>query len=140
MNEHDLFEQRLQQQPLRKVPPAWRTAILDAARNATPSQRSPAIAFPLLLWRELIWPCRRIWVGLAPVWVMLLAFNMTFVERRQVVTAEAKIPPAEIRLALQEQQRILDEIIGSKPPPSPAEPPRRPADQPRSDRRSVVAV
>jgi hypothetical protein len=138
----DNFEQRLRRQPLRQVPSAWREEILVAAdvnrRNAPVRELTFAATFPVLLWRELIWPCRRIWVGLAPVWVALLVFNVTHSERGQIVTAESKIRPGEMRLAFQEQQRILSEIIGPRSPISPAEPPRRPNNQPRSERRAVA--
>jgi hypothetical protein len=62
-------------------------------------------------------------------------------DRGQIVTAKSTMPPGEMRLAHQEQQRILAEIIGPTPPASPAspaEPPRRSNHQPRSERRSVA--
>jgi hypothetical protein len=131
----DQFEQRLQRQPLRQVPSAWREEILVAADVNRRNLPVRELTFAATVWRELIWPCRRIWVGLAPVWVALLVFNMTHSEHRQTVTAQSRIPPGEMRLALQEQQRILAEIIGPNPAASPAEPPRRPNLQPRSERR-----
>jgi hypothetical protein len=139
MNDDD-FEQRLQRQPLEKIPPAWRTQILSAAHDAATSPRSLPVTFGMLLWRELIWPCRRIWVGLAPVWVALLVFNTTHSERGQNVTAKSTMPAGEMRLVLQDQQRILAEIIGLQWQTSPVEPPRRPNNQPRSERRSVAAA
>jgi hypothetical protein len=142
MNSQDDFEQRLRRQPLRQLPSAWREEILVAAdvnrRTAPVRKLTFAAAFPVLLWRELIWPCRRIWVGLAPVWVALLIFNATHSDHNQPQTARSTMPPGEMRLALQEQQRILAEIIGPQPPTSPAEPPRRQNNQPRSERRAVA--
>jgi hypothetical protein len=138
----DEFEQRLQRQPLRHVPSAWREEILVAAdvnrRKSPVRELTFAAAFPALLWRELIWPCRRIWVGLAPVWVALLVFNVTHADHNQPTIAKSTMPPGEMRLALQEQQRILTEIIGPQWQTPPAEPPRRPNNHPRSERRSVV--
>ena len=141
MNENDQFEQRLRGQPLKTVPSAWRAEILSAARNAIASRQVSRVSLYSLLWHELIWPCRRIWVGLAPVWLALLVFNVAHSDRGQIVTAKSTMPPGEMRLAHQEQQRILAEIIGPTPPASPAspaEPPRRSNHQPRSERRSVA--
>jgi hypothetical protein len=140
MKTQDHFEQRLRRQPLRQVPSAWRDEILV---SASVNRRNPPVRelkFAAALWHELIWPCRRIWVGLAPVWLALLVFNVTHSDRGQIVTAKSTMPPGELRLALQEQQRILAEIIGPKPPASPAEPPRRPNHQPRSEQRCVAMV
>jgi hypothetical protein len=140
----DEFEQRLQRQPLKKIPPAWRTEILVAAdvnrRNAPVRELTFAATFPVLLWRELICPCRRIWVGLAPVWVALLVFNATHSDQNQPKIAKSTMAPGEMRLALQDQQRILAEIIGPQWPTSPAEPPRRPNNQPRSEQQSRLGM
>jgi len=140
MNGNDQFEQHLRGRPLKTVPSAWRAEILSAAHDAMPAHDSSTANCLLLLWRELIWPCRRIWVGLAPVWLALLVFNVTHSDRNQIITAKSTMPPGEMRLALQEQQRILAEIIGPTPPASPAEAPRRPNHQPRSERRTVAAA
>jgi len=86
--------------------------------------------------RELIWPCRRTWTGLAAVWVAILVFNLTHAERGQTIAAKSTTSPSEIRLALLEQQRVLAEILDPSPSASPAEPPRRiPLNRPRSERR-----
>ena len=89
------------------------------------------------LWRELIWPCRRTWVGLAVVWLLLLVFNLSQPGRGPVAVAKAATPFSQRRIAFQEQRRLLEEILGPAPRSTPAEPPRRPNLQPRSERRSV---
>ena len=96
-----------------------------------------ALAIPF---RELVWPCRRTWAGLAAVWVALLVFNLTQAERGQTVAAKSSTSPGELRLALLEQQRVLAEIFGPPPPASPAEPPRRLNPQPRSERRTTLMM
>lgn len=118
---------------------AARTKLDQIRRNVvaelTPRESNLTIALVLKLWRELIWPCRRTWAGLAAVWLAILAFNLTHAEHSQIVTTKSTTPPEEMRLALREQRRVLEEIIGSTPPPSPTEPSRRPNTQPRSQRR-----
>jgi hypothetical protein len=63
-----------------------------------------------LLWRELILPSRRIWAGLAAVWVLLLAANVSLRDRSAVGTV-ASAPP-QMMLSFQQQERLLTELIG----------------------------
>jgi len=96
-----------------------------------------ATAFQMI-WRELIWSCRRTWAGLAAAWLAIAVFNHSQTDRSQIITAQSSTPPGEVRLAFQEQRRVLEELIGPMLPSSPAEPPRRQNNQPRSERRSVA--
>ncbi|HEY9174637.1 MAG TPA: hypothetical protein VI136_20315 [Verrucomicrobiae bacterium] len=112
----------------------------DVNRRTTPIREltfAATISHGLgLLYRELIWPCRRTWAGLAAAWVALAVFNLTQTEPARPTLAKSKTPPAELQMAFAEQQRLLAELIGPPPQPSPAAPPRRkPAEQPRSERR-----
>ena len=90
------------------------------------------------LFRELIWPCHRAWAGLAVVWLAVLAFNTYHVERGTTIVVKSAPARSEMRLAFQEQRRVLAEIIGPKPRAVIAKPPRRPNTQPRSERRAVA--
>ncbi len=91
------------------------------------------------LWLELVWPCRRTWAGLAAVWVALAVFNAVQAERGHTVVANTT-SPATMRLAFQEQQQILAELIGQTPPAPPAAPPHRPNNQPRSEKRMTLIM
>jgi len=122
---------------------AIRRATLEGLNNeATKAQRGPASLVALFfgcsqkLWRELIWPCRRTWAGLAALWIAIVAFNSAQADSSQMITAKSKTPPGEVRLAFQEQRRVLEELIGPTHPSNPAAPPHRPNTQPRSERRS----
>jgi hypothetical protein len=111
----------------------------DVVAELTPRPaREPELPFVLKIWRELIWPCHRTWAGLAAVWLAILAFNHSQSDGGRAVTAKTTTPPGEMRLALQEQRRVLTEIIGPNLSASPAEPRRRPNNQPRSERRAVA--
>jgi len=101
------------------------------------STREPELPFVLKLWHELIWPCHRTWAGLAAVWLAILVFNHSQAQRSHAAIAKSTTPPGEMRVALQEQRRVLEEIIGPPLRTVIAEPPRRPNNQPRSQLRSV---
>lgn len=114
---------------------------LDEIRRAFVAGFSPHPApetenpLALRLWRELIWPCRRTWAGLAAAWLVILLFNYSHADGNPSVGAKSSRPPGEMRLALREQRRVLEELIGPGPAASTVEPPRRPNNQPRSERR-----
>jgi hypothetical protein len=122
-----------------------RRAALEVLNNEdTKTQRWPSSFASLLLccsqqcWRELIWPCRGTWAGLAALWVGILAFNSAQSDHSQILTAKSTTPPGEVRLALQEQRRVLEELLGPARPANPSEPPGRPNNQPRSERRAFA--
>ena len=90
------------------------------------------------LFRELIWPCRRTWAGLAAVWLAIALFHLSHRELRQPALAQTAPSPGETRLAWLEQRRVLDELIGPRPAAPAIAPPRRQNHQPRSERRTAV--
>lgn len=90
--------------------------------------------------RELIWPCRRTWAGLAAAWMALAVFNLAQSEPTHPALAKSTTSPAELRMAFAEQQRLLTELIGPSPQASPAAPLARPNPQPRSERRLTLMM
>jgi hypothetical protein len=85
------------------------------------------------LWRELIWPCRRIWTGLAVVWLLILAVNFSLRDNSQTIAMKSS-PSPEMILTFRQQERLLAELIGQNEPRA-AEPPKLFLPQPRSERR-----
>ena len=69
-----------------------------------------------LLWRELIFPCRRTWAALAAVWIALFIFNVS--QRDKAELAARKLPPPspEAIMAWRQQERLLAELIGPSAP------------------------
>jgi hypothetical protein len=59
------FENQLQRQPMRAVPPHWRKRILAASAEPAPAG-----------WRQWFWPCPQAWAALAAVWVLILGINV----------------------------------------------------------------
>jgi hypothetical protein len=119
---------------------------LDEIRNAVVADLEPkpvreeerATPIVLKLWRELIWPCRRTWAGLAAVWLAIFVLNHSEMEGNRAALAKTSVPREEMRFALREQRRVLEEIVNPALPTVMAEPPRRPNNQPRSEHRAIA--
>lgn len=126
-------------QPNQTLRLRWAKAVQAAAEPIPIRRLTPRIAFRTL-WFELVWPCRRTWAGLAATWLVLAVFNLTHTERSQIVASKSSMPAAEMRLAFQEQQRLLAELVGPPPAPPSAAPPRRKNHQPRSERRIEILM
>lgn len=89
--------------------------------------------------RELVWPCRRVWAGLAVVWLCILAAQISLGDHSQSAARRSSEPPAAMMLALWRQEWLLSELIEPRPPrmvapPKPVLP--QPRSQPRSQRRA----
>jgi hypothetical protein len=88
---------------------------------------------PEVLWRELIWPSRRIWAALAAVWLLILAANFTMRDRSEIKMAKSPLSPKVI-MAFRQQQQLLSELIGPDDRPM-AEPSKTYSPRPASERR-----
>jgi anti-sigma factor RsiW len=117
----------------------WAEAVQTAGELKSARPLWPALALRTA-WRELIWPCRRTWAGLAAAWIGIAVLNLSHSDHRKIVAAKSTAPPGEMRLVWQEQRSVLAEIIGPGLSLSHAEPPRRPNNQPRSQLRSVATA
>jgi hypothetical protein len=100
-------------------------------RNAQMEGLLPVRA-ALAVWRELIWPCRRAWAGIAALWVVMWGINRGLSDTQNAALNVSSVSAPALFEALEEQRRMLTELI---PPANsqPAEPPRR-NPRPRSDR------
>jgi hypothetical protein len=136
----DEFEKNLQRQPLRPIPQEWRSGILRAA-NAAATEPSVAIrpSIGLIkLWRELIWPVRRVWMAFACVWVVIVAVNFADAEKSGKLEARSKIPPGNLITVWEQQEKLLTELNSLQNPDM--EKPRHSLPKPRSDRCSSEAT
>jgi len=112
------FEKRLQRQPLREVPTAWRDEILFAARKAavpeSGSRRTHDSWFSKLIEQLsfLLSPHPRAWAGLAAVWLVIIAANFASREDSTSMAEGRGGPPSEqMREMLREQQQLLAELF-----------------------------
>jgi len=112
----DDFEKHLERQPMRQIPAEWRGEILDAACRAGDHQLSTINPQPISWWHELLWPCPRVWAGLAAAWAVILVLNAATREPVHVAKAAHAPPPREILMALREQRRLFVELVEASPP------------------------
>src|SRR5437762_647521 len=116
MNADD-FEQRLQRQKLRQVPPEWREEILSNVHHARFITR-PVSAWDLILSTRnsqlstLLWPSPKAWAALGALWLVLLVVNSSMTHKSTAVARSLPRPSPEMILAWREQERLLAELIG----------------------------
>ena len=137
----DEFEQSLQRQPVRQIPPEWREQILDAAvpeAKMDSPRPSPLVPRPSVWWRELLWPCPQVWAGLAAAWVFIVLMNFQSGEQSARALAKESVPSKELLLALREQRRALERSIEFDEQAS--EPPKRFVPRPRSEGSRPIAM
>jgi anti-sigma factor RsiW len=94
-------------------------------------ERGLSIIVYRIIWRELIWPSRFAWTGMAALWLVMLAVNGRLSDHRMIEACAHPASPQEMAQAWEEQNRVLAEL--TQPafvvPAAPSAPPR-----PRSER------
>jgi hypothetical protein len=89
---------------------------------------------PLMFWRELIFPCRRIWSALAAVWILIFAVNFSQRDPSELMARKSPPPSQEMILTFRQQEILLAELIGQSETQT-AEPPKTFSPRPSSERR-----
>ena len=84
------------------------------------------------IWLELVWPCRRIWTGLAAVWILLFIVNISQRDGSQAVMAKSSTPAAML-LTFRDQQKMLNELFADRSLPAEAVRPRVFSPKPRTE-------
>jgi hypothetical protein len=83
-------------------------------------------------WREVIFPSRRIWAGLAAVWVGLLVFNLS--ERAPKLAVASRQPSSSAMLMTwRDQKNMLNEVFAEPAPLPVADRPRTFTPRPRTE-------
>jgi hypothetical protein len=91
------------------------------------------------LWLELVWPCRRIWTGLAAVWVLLFIFNFSQRDANQPMMAKST-SAAAMTMTFRDQQIMLNELFADRSLPLEAERPRIFSPKPRTETMRLETV
>jgi hypothetical protein len=114
--------------------------LSDNARSSAKSERIELGAIPALivkkLWLELVWPCRRIWAGLAAVWLVIGTVYVFSGGSSGGSATLAQVPPPQTQAisALRERNEMLAQYLdGAQAPAAPE--PSRPG--PRSSARAA---
>jgi hypothetical protein len=115
-----------------------REVVAELNNKGTKEQSRAASLVSLLLccsnklWLELIWPCRRIWTGLAVVWILILIVNVS--QRDGSQTNFTKSPPSpEMVMTFRDQQKLLNELLADRSFPTDVERPRIFSPKPRTE-------
>ncbi|HTV43510.1 MAG TPA: hypothetical protein VMF08_23305 [Candidatus Sulfotelmatobacter sp.] len=144
MNEEtESFEQRLRRQPLRPLPTEWRREILEAASEACPVQPGEIVSRYSFLselrrrFASVLWPHPVAWGGLAVVWALIFAVNISTQDKPANMAVKA-LPSPEVIGQSPEQQRLYAQLMGFQLTGSddPSNPDRQKAipPKPRSER------
>ena len=120
---------------------------LDAIRSEVVAQcregrrvvvaKSVLTYLPVLLWRELIFPSRRTWAGIAAAWALILVVNFSLRDPGQ--DGAAKVTAPEM-MSFQEQQKLVNELLADRFVPVDLDRPKTFTPRPRSERSTVLTV
>ena len=114
-------------------------ALASLASPPAEERQSFALRAGLALWRELILPCRRVWGGLAAVWVVIIGLCVFGGGEPSVMAGKAVPMDKGTEMALREQRQILAQLLDTTvPTPTAAARPVTPG--PRGDVRRAVAT
>jgi hypothetical protein len=105
--------------------------VIDILRHMV----SAGCGFPRTLWRELILPARRIWSGLAAVWVLVLICNLSPRDPAGRMTGQA-MRAAPIMVSQEIQQRWMNELLAERLVPAEADRLRNAPPRPHTERES----
>lgn len=141
MNGLDQFEEHLRRRPLRPIPADWREGILSAAHEAVKPSATPP-ATPRRLFSSfksqianLFWPSPKAWAALGAAWLLVVVFSLAAREPALPALARTVPPPSpQLRALLQEQERLLAELVGPVEKPA-ADRPKPTVFPPHSQRR-----
>ena len=126
---HDVVNAEFNVGQASRLSPSEKTTKLET--GATPVLR--------LLWRELIFPSRRIWAGLAATWILIFVFNFSQRDPAELQARKSPPPAPQMILTFRQQERLLTELIGPNEVQAVA-PPKPLLPQPRSESRIEILM
>jgi len=105
--------------------------------GATEGRRQSAIGNPSAFWRAWLWPHPKAWAGLAAVWVVIFGLQLAARDAAPALAQSSATLSPQAVATLQEQRRLLAELIDQSAPveaaPRKSFPPR-----PRSEARREI--
>ena len=128
LNRHGSMEPKLDAARFNAVKKLEPRAVAPTAGTAGFNVMDALLFFPKKLWMELVFPARRIWSGVAAVWMLIFALDFAASDEHPPRMASHESTPsgAEVMTAFNERQRMVRELIGNGTgfDPEPAERPR----------------
>lgn len=112
----DDFEKRLQRQPQREIPGAWREEVLAKAWESAGSAQTahtPHPGFFHFLQALFSRPQRIGWAGLTAAWIVIVTLHLATGETSQTasITTSAAPTTPETLQALKQQRLLLAELV-----------------------------
>ena len=126
-------------QPTMAAQNRWAKAIQAAGRPEPTRRLTPATALSEWL-KDVIWPCRRVWGGLAAVWMVILAGNLSLREHPQTFMKKSSPTPQEMIMAIKDRQSILAELLSDHSLPHDADRQKFFLPKPRTERVIVLTI
>ena len=115
-----------------------RTVVANELRhqNAKAQNRMTSLwaAFrevPNALWRELVFPCRHIGAGLAAIWILIAAINISLGDHSPAPIKKSSNPAKT--MAFRDRREWLNVLLEDRSAPLTAEPPRIFSPKPRTE-------
>ena len=119
-------------EPSQGVQGRWARDFAEAIEPGRPAWR--AFLYWFVDWgKDMVWPCRRIWAGLATVWVVLLGVNLTQHDPGQTEAMKTQPSPEMVRAYLAREGFLVELSRPARKPE--AKRPKPSATEPRSERR-----
>lgn len=106
------------------------------ARSGT-EQDNRLMAILSQAWVELVWVPRRVWSGLALVWLVILVFNAADANDSRMAAEQSRSVPPEMLLTWEHEQKLIGELLA---PPGPRESRTQAAPQPRSEYQTLRPI
>jgi anti-sigma factor RsiW len=124
-------------QPATAAQNRWARAIQAAGRPEPARKLTMAMAFREWM-KDVIWPRRTVWAGLAAVWMLILVGNLSLREHPQTVMAKSPRVSQEMVMAIKDRQSILAELLADHSLPRDADRQKFFLPKPRTERVIVL--
>jgi hypothetical protein len=113
LGRHQATRAKLDEVRRRALATAFDTA--EPARAVEPGEDFPWLrALAQALWAELVWPCRRVWIGLAMVWLIIAVLHLAIDEAGVNRPARATRPGPQLANLLREQNQFRAQLLETR--------------------------
>jgi hypothetical protein len=86
------------------------TALAEITAKTATESLPVRESFVITLWRELFWSCRRVWAGLAAIWIAMLVISAATSDSPRSSVASAPTS-YDWKMALQAQRQLTRQLL-----------------------------